>query len=218
MEGRGGGRGLGSSVLRGAGQKRWWCQWALVVSRHGFLAGFSEPDQSRSLESAFKHSHWTLGRDRRHAQGCSLSRRRAEVANRMEQMGFVQRTAWLISVHPPFRKHRLRHAHRHPQLSGIEPRAWRGLRQPPEQRSHLRVCSQDGNKRWKLLSLAQLPWLIWCFRPSSPWGLHLFSYSSKQMSILWAIPEPFLGSQFPLLRINASLASTSLQNASNAQV
>lgn len=50
----------------------------------------------------FKCSDSTLSRDQHHARGC-MSRPRAEGANGMEQMGFIQRAAWLTRGHPPVR-------------------------------------------------------------------------------------------------------------------
>lgn len=76
-------------------------------------------------------------------------------------------TYYLLSAHTPVCAHT-------PTAVRERARSLRGLRQPPEKPSHSQGCSQDCNQSWKLLSVARPPWLIWCFRLSSPWGLHLF--------------------------------------------
>ena len=95
-------------------------------------------------------------------------------------------------------------ASKHLQLPRSELRAGAALQITSRRASHSRGCSQDRNKRWKLLPPAQPPWLIWCFRLSSPWGLHLFQLLLQTdvhfMSHSWALP----GVPIPLLHMNAS--------------
>lgn len=84
----------------------------------------------------------------------SQDRQRAWVADRMEQMGFVRWSSWLISVPPlPPQRPDVHQQHScHGESKGLV-----GLKTAFEQSSHSQRCSQDLDGRCKLPSLLSIP-------------------------------------------------------------
>lgn len=179
------------------------------------LAGFLELGHSRSLEVGIETLLFCPQQEPARAQGCSLSRPRAWVADRIEQMGFVHKAAWLIrALSFP---HTLPRAHKDPQLSGRARGAW-GLETTSGTAITLTGLQPGPQLKVETASSCSASVINFVFQTQWPMRSSSLSVTPPNRCPFY---EPFrsssLGARSPSSTF-MPLASTSLQNGSDAQV